>query len=91
MSNTYSVKVDCSVGSFTGAYLTLPTRDEVKTGIDGVALIPEIKVELKRVVTGVRAWPARLVSRRTEVVREASGRKIGSVSFSVARQQVLKG
>jgi hypothetical protein len=81
----YSVKVDCSVGSFTGAYNTLPTRDEVKAGISGVDLIPEIKVELKRVVTAVRVWPMRLVSRRTEIVREASGRKIGSISFSVAR------
>ena len=74
---------------FTGVYLALPSREDVKSDIDGQTMDAAGKAALKTVVDGVLFWPrlgAALGFTRQVIV---DGRKIGTISFTVAGNNKL--
>jgi len=91
MATKYEVRVRTTKGyAFTGLYLSVPTRSEVQSDIDTQSLEVEGKQALQDVVENVRPWPKNLPVSITAVARDNSGRRLGSVAFTVKHKKVLR-
>jgi hypothetical protein len=90
MTLFYSIKIVGGNYGFTGLYNSMPTRDDVKVDIDKQTLPLDGKTSLKNVVDNVRLWPKNLPVSRVAVVRDKTGRKLGTVTFELTRKQVLR-
>ncbi len=76
---------------FTGLYPSLPSRDDVKTNIDEQQLDGIGKVLLKDVVDGVKVWPRTIARLGISRPVFTDGRRIGDVSFTPTRNNILRG